>query len=202
MWTHGHHSSVNVMMGTLWHQMGAVVKVTLSPIMILSHHIIKSSCLQLCTDFLPTSERFFGFLQIWMSVLWAHIVASSSVSTVMDLMAVTVKRAMPSTVMEEHAGFPVVGTTQPTMAASTLLAGQPTTLWTSAASGTSTQNPPPQTLSSLSPSTTPTMAYTEQLHARETISSFMMVAPLLVGYQSGFVALQHQAFSTLVRARQ
>jgi hypothetical protein len=165
VWTHGHHSSVNVMMGTLWQQMGAVVK-------------------------------------IWMSVLWAHIVASSSVSTVMDLMAVTVKRAMPSTVMEEHAGFPVVGTTQPTMAASTLLAGQPTTLWTSAASGTSTQNPPPQTLSSLSPSTTPTMAYTEQLHARETISSFMMVAPLLVGYQSGFVALQHQAFSTLVRARQ
>jgi hypothetical protein len=149
VWTHGHHSSVNVMMGTLWQQMGAVVK-------------------------------------IWMSVLWAHIVASSSVSTVMDLMAVTVKRAMPSTVMEEHAGFPVVGTTQPTMAASTLLAGQPTTLWTSAASGTSTQKTPPQTISYLSPSTT-ALEYTGVLLVARTTCSFTMEAQLQQHHWVSFV---------------
>ena len=182
MWTHGHYLSVNVMMGTLWHQMGAVVKVTLSPIMILSHHIIKVHVYNNYAPIFCPPVTGFCFLQIWMSVLWAHIVASSSVSTLMDLMAVTVKRAMPSTVMEERAAFPAVGTTQQTVAASTLLAGQTTTLSTSAASGTSTQKTPPLTLPSLSPSTTQTMAFTEQLRARETISSFMMETPLLPHY--------------------
>ena len=104
---------------------------------------------------------------------------NSSVSMLMDPIVATVKKDMPSTAMEERVVFPVVVTTQPAVAASIPLAGQPTTLWTSAASGTYTQKTLPPTISYPSPWTSPVMACTGVLLVPQTTYSFMMEARLL-----------------------
>ena len=95
-------------------------------------------------------------------------------STLMDPTLATARRGMVSTVMGGHAGYPVGVTTQPTMAASILLAGPHTTLSTSAVSGTSVQQTPPQTQSSLSPLILQVMEFMEEIHVQQTIFGFMM----------------------------